>query len=122
MLTSMTIETTAKRLVEYCRKRRHLVAIEELYSDFCISREMPGVPNSVVKGKEAILKKNEEWFSLVSEFHRNQISDPVITENFFCCQMSLDVTFKGSERMVLNELCVYEVLEGQVVSEQFFYR
>ena len=102
MLVSMTTEDTAKRLVEYCRKRRHLVAVEELYSDHCISKEMPGVPNPVVKGKDAIIKKNEDWFAMVSEFHRNEISKPIVTENFFCCQMSLDVTFKESERMVLN--------------------
>ena len=59
---------------------------------------------------------------MVSEFHKNEISDPIVSDNFFCCQMSMDVTFKQKERMVLNELCVYEVIDEQIVSEQFFYR
>ena len=122
MLTSPTTLVTAQRLVEYCRKRQHLVAIEELYSDHCVSREMLGVPNSVTEGKVAILKKNEDWFAMVSEFHRNEISDPIVSDKFFCCHMELDVTFKEQPRMVLNELCIYEVMDGRIVSEQFFYR
>ena len=122
MLTSSSTAATAQLLVEYCRKRQHLVAIKELYSEHCISREMPGVPSSITEGKTAILKKNEEWFSMVSEFHRLEISDPVVSDKFFCCHMELDVTFKEQPRMVLNELCIYEVMDGQIVSEQFFYR
>ncbi len=36
--------------------------------------------------------------------------------------MQLDVTMKGHGRMNLDELCLYEVKEGKIVSEQFTSR
>jgi limonene-1,2-epoxide hydrolase len=40
----------------------------------------------------------------------------------FACAMQLDVTIKGQGRMNLNELCVYEVKDGKIISEQFTSR
>jgi hypothetical protein len=35
--------------------------------------------------------------------------------------MSIDATMKGMGRQVLDEVCVYEVKDGKIVQEQFFY-
>lgn len=32
----------------------------------------------------------------------------------------MDVTMKGQGREVMSELCVYEVKNGKVISEQFY--
>jgi len=32
----------------------------------------------------------------------------------------MDVKLKGQEREVMSELCVYEVKDGKVISEQFY--
>ena len=40
----------------------------------------------------------------------------------FACAMQLDLTIKGHGRMSLNELCIYEVKDGKVISEQFTSR
>jgi len=50
-----------------------------------------------------------------------EISDPIVAENFFSCTMNLDVTYKGAPRSQTSEVCVYEVQEGKIVKEQFFY-
>jgi hypothetical protein len=34
--------------------------------------------------------------------------------------LSMDVTMKGRGRMKLEEVCVYEVKNGKIASEQFF--
>jgi len=33
----------------------------------------------------------------------------------------LDATMKGMGRMKLEEICVFEVKDGKIISEQFFY-
>jgi limonene-1,2-epoxide hydrolase len=33
--------------------------------------------------------------------------------------MRLDVTMKGQGRMDMSELCVYDVKDGKIISEQF---
>jgi limonene-1,2-epoxide hydrolase len=35
--------------------------------------------------------------------------------------MTLDATMTGMGRMQLDEICVYEVKDGKIVFEQFFY-
>jgi hypothetical protein len=35
--------------------------------------------------------------------------------------MSFDATFKGGGRTKMDEICVYEVKDGKIVKEQFFY-
>jgi len=40
----------------------------------------------------------------------------------FACAMQLDVTIKGHGRMKLDELCIYEVKNDKIISEQFTSR
>jgi hypothetical protein len=35
--------------------------------------------------------------------------------------MTMDATFKGRGRVNMEEICVYQVKDGKVVREQFFY-
>lgn len=111
----------AKKLIRFCRDKKHRKAVEELYADNCVSREMPGTPDEFVEGKAAIIKKNNTWFESVKEFHECEVSDPIVAGNFFSCLMTLDVTFYGRKRMQLEEVCVYEVSDAKIISEQFFY-
>ena len=111
----------AKKLIRYCRDQKHRKAVAELYADHCTSREMPGSENEFVEGKAAIIEKNDKWFEMVKEFHECEVTDPLIAGAFFTCQMTVDVSFYGHKRMQLNEVCVYQVEDGKIVSEQFFY-
>ena len=48
-------------------------------------------------------------------------SDPIVGGRYFSAVMTLDATFKGRGRMVLEEICLYEVKEGKIASEQFSF-
>jgi ketosteroid isomerase-like protein len=117
----MTTTEVAEKLVQYCREGKHTQAIDELYADNIVSREVAGSPMEVVEGKEAVKGKTEYWYSTVQEVHSGVVSDPIVTGNFFAVTMEMDVTYKEGGRMPMNEIAVYEVKDGQIVSEQFFY-
>jgi len=118
----MNTQQVANRLVDLCRKGENMQALEELYADNCTSKEMPGIPgNEFVSGIEAITKKSQEWYANVEEFHDGKVSDPQVANNHFTCIMAMDVTFKDRGRQQFSEVCVYEVNDGKIVSEQFFY-
>jgi len=117
----MNTQEVANRLVELCRKGENMQALKELYDDNIISKEMPGAPNPLVNGKEAVTKKSLDWYASVEEFHTNEISDPIVTENHFSCKMKVDCTFKEQGRMQIEELAIYNVNNGKIVEEQFFY-
>ncbi len=48
-------------------------------------------------------------------------SEPVVGGNHFSVAMGMDVTMKGGERMQMDEIAVYEVKDGKIVKEQFFF-
>jgi len=117
----MSTQEVANRLVEMCRQGQNMEAIAELYGDNVVSKEMPGAPSEVVSGKEAVTQKSAQWLNSVVEFHKGEISEPIVAGNHFTCKMDFDVTFKERGRQQMEEVCVFEVNDGKIVNEQFFY-
>ncbi|WP_439129894.1 SnoaL-like domain-containing protein [Polaribacter sp.] len=105
-----------------CEQGKNVECINELYADNLVSKEMPGVPHGeVVTGKQNVLEKSKQWLDDVQEFHSNNISEPVISDNHFSSKMSFDITFKSRGRQQMDEICVFEVQSGKITNEQFFY-
>jgi hypothetical protein len=44
----------------------------------------------------------------------------MIAGNTFSLTMRMDVTTKDRGRMDMTELCVYQVKDGKIISEQFY--
>ena len=118
----MSTKEIANQLVTYCRKGEGLKAVEELYHDQVTSVEMKGWPMEIVNGIDNIKMKHERFAASVEEIHSNEVSDPLVADNFFSCTMSFDATFKGRGRSKVSELCVYEVKDGKVTRNSFFIR
>ena len=53
--------------------------------------------------------------------HGGFSSDPVVGGNFFSVAMGMDATMKGMGRIKMDEIAVYEVTDGKIVKEQFFF-
>ena len=117
----MTTTEIATRLVQLCRKGDWAQAQQELYEDSAESIEPAGAPWGNVQGKAAIQQKAAQWFSSVEEFHGSEISDPLVAGDFFTIRMMNDTTMKGMGRMQFEEICLYQVRDGKIIKEQFFY-
>ncbi len=120
----MNTEAIAKRLVALCREFKYEEAQKELYADDAVSIEPEGLPPGAlgnVKGLKAIIEKGHQFNAMVETFHGGTVSDPVVAGNWFALNMVLDVTFKGRPRTKMEEICVYQVRNGKIVKEQFFY-
>ena len=117
----MTTKETADRLVKYCREAKWEPAQRELFAENAVSIE----PESnkmfakETKGLKAIIEKGHKFDAMIEKVHSVTVSEPVLAKNSFACVMNLDVTMKGEGRMQMGELCVYEVKDGKIVSEQF---
>jgi hypothetical protein len=118
---TMNAQEVATRLVQLCREGKNVEAINELYDDNAVSHEPEGSPAPSSKGKRAILDGTNQWYNSVQELHSAYISDPLVSDNFFACTMKIDATYKEQGRNEMNELCVYGVNDGKIVSQQFFY-
>ena len=119
---TMNAQEVANRLVQLCREGKDIDAINELYSDNIVSIEPEGSPmQGKTIGKEAVLQSTKRWYSSIEQLHSAHVSDPVVSSNFFACTMNFDITFKEQGRNKMDELCVYEVKDGRIVTAQFFY-
>ena len=95
---------------------------DELYAENAVSIEPPHAQGlQTVEGLAAIKQKGEQFQSMIEAMHGGWVSDLIVGGNFITCAMGMDVTMKGMGRMEMNEVCVYEVKDGKVVREQFFF-
>lgn len=117
----MTTQEVADRLVGYCRQGQFAEAIEALYDDGIVSIEPDGAPAKEVQGLEAVRQKTEQFNNMVEAMHGMEISGPLVADKFFSCSMKMDVTFKGAPRSTMEEICLYQVENGKIVREEFFF-
>lgn len=117
----MNTHQIADRLVELCRQGQFEAAQTELFADDAVSIEPDGAPMEIAEGLAAIQEIGRQFMANIEQMHGVEISEPLVAGNFFSVSMALDTTFKGQGRVRMEEICVYEVAAGMIVSEQFFY-
>jgi hypothetical protein len=120
----MTTQDVANRFNELAQTGQWDKVQAELYADNAVSIEPPhaaamGMGNA--EGMDAIRKKGEAFNQMVEEMHGGYSSAPVVGGNFFSVAMGMDCTMKGAGRVKMDEICVYEVKDGKIVKEQFFF-
>ncbi len=118
----MNTQDIANRLVELCRGNKNLDAVNELYDEDVVSKEPESTNTQPTKGKPDVLAKSQQWYDSVETTHSSSVSDPIVAGAFFACTMDYDVTFKGRGRINLSEIALYEVKDGKIISDQFFYK
>ena len=97
-------------------------AQKELFADDAISTEPYGTPEfeKETKGLKSILEKGQKFDKMVEETYGLSVSEPLVTGNSFAFALTMDMAMKGRKRERMQELCVYTVKDGKIISEQFF--
>ena len=121
MIPKMTIQEIADKLVALCRDGKFEDAYRELFADEAVALETESSPMPRTEGKQALLAKAKQFEDMVEEMHGFSVGDPIVADTYFACTMMLDATMKGQGRQTMEEICVYQVKDGKVVTEQFFY-
>ena len=117
-----TTKEIADQLVAYCRKADWESAHNNLYDVGARSIEPYETPDfsKTTEGLEAIRRKGQQFDSMVEKMHSIEVSDPLVAGDSIAFTLEMDVTMKGKGRMKSPELCVYQVKNGKIVSEEFF--
>lgn len=118
----MTTQEVANRMSVLFKENKWQQVQEELYAPDCESIEPAHAQGlKSVKGIDAIIAKGKEFQSMIEEMHGGWVSDLIVGGNFITCGMGMDVTMKGMGRMKMDEVAVYEVKDGKIIKEQFFF-
>ena len=118
----MTTKEVANRLYELFQENKWMEAQQELFSEDAESiepKDSPGLQS--VKGIDAIRKKGEDFNNMVEEVHGGWVSEPIVAGKYIAVAMGMDCTYKGMGRQKMGEIVLYEVKDGKIVKEQFFY-
>jgi ketosteroid isomerase-like protein len=119
---AMTTKQVADRFHVLAQQEKWFEIQDELFAETVRSIEPPtakGLSNA--QGKAAVRKKGENLVSQVEAVHKSATTAPVVGGDFFAVGRELDMTVRGAGRTQMNEVMLYEVKDGQIVSEQFFY-
>jgi ketosteroid isomerase-like protein len=121
----MTSQEIAARYMELYKQGRVQDIRGELYSADIVCTEPEhaltlGIP-TITKGIAAVEAKSKERNEMIAEVHGAYCSEPVVAEKYFSVAMGRDVTFKNGPRMKFDEIAVFGISDGKIVTETFFY-
>ncbi len=118
----LTTQEVAARFNELAQQEKWFQIQEELFADNVKSIEPThSTYMGYAEGKVAVRKKAEDFVGRVTDLHSAFTSEPIVTGNHFAVARELDITVQPHGRIQMNEIMLYEVKDGQIISEQFFY-
>jgi len=121
--TSTDTATVARELVALCREGRNMEAIAKFYSPDVVSTESMSSETmpAEIHGIDAVRGKNEWWVEN-NKIHSASATGPFIGDGQFAVRFDYDTTFKPTgERLEMTEMALYDVADGKIVREHFFY-
>ena len=118
----MTVQKIAERLHELMVQGDKDTAFAELYAKDAVAIEpkFPGFER--VEGLDNIIKKTDGMVAMIQEVKGREVSDVILTAaNHFAINIKMDAVMKDGSAFKVDEICLYEVRDGKIISEQFFY-
>ncbi|MEP7144051.1 MAG: SnoaL-like domain-containing protein [Ferruginibacter sp.] len=117
-----TIYEVAARFNELAREEKWFEIQDVFFANNVKSIEPPDSPYfGYAEGKSSVRKKGEDFVKRIEAVHGTHTTEPVVGGNHFAVGREMDITVQGLGRIQMNEVMLYEVKDGQIVSEQFFY-
>ena len=120
--TTLTTQEVATRFNELAQQEKWFEIQDEFFADNVRSVDPAHSPYfGYAEGKAAVHKKGKDFVSKIREVHGASTTPPVVGGNYFSVGRCMDVTVEGLGRIQIDEIMLYEVKDGQIVLEEFFY-
>ena len=120
--TTPTTQEVAARFNDIAQQEKWFEIQDEFFADNVRSIDPPNSPYfGYAEGKSAVRKKGEDFVKRITAVHRAYTSEPMVTGNHFSVGREIDITVQELGRIQINQIMLYEVKDGQIVLEQFFY-
>jgi quinol monooxygenase YgiN len=119
----METKEIAQKLADYCRKGDWQGAYSELFAENAVNIEPVASPLSGIetKGLDKLKEKAKGYDAMVIKSYGYTVSEPLVAGNGIAFILTMDNETEGQGRTTMTELCVYEVTDGKIVKEQFYY-
>ena len=113
-----TITSISQNLIKLLRNQEFVKAYNDLFSEEAESIDPINPRPEPLKGLSKLIEAEKLFLSRV-EIQSIDISEAIHAGNYFTIRLSMGFFIDGKERNI-DELCVYKVSEGKIISQQFF--
>ena len=118
----LSTQEIAERFHELAQQEKWFEIQDELFADNVRSVEPANSPYfKNEEGKQQVRRKGEDWVKRISDAHSRHTTNPLVAANHFVVSRQVDITVEEFGRIKIDELMLYEVKDGKIVLEQFFY-
>jgi uncharacterized protein YbjT (DUF2867 family) len=76
----------------------------------------------ITQSLEAFKAKGIVRRATIETIHSYSCSEPLVGGEFFSVVLKQDITFKGKPCMSIEEIGIFQVKDGKIIKEHFFYR
>ena len=120
--TATITKEVAERFNELAQQEKWFEIQEEFFADTIRSIDPPNSPYlGYAEGRSSVRKKGEDFVKRIEAVHSAYTSEPIVAGKYIAVAMGMDCTYKGMGRQQMDEIVLYEVKDGKIVKEQFFY-
>jgi hypothetical protein len=114
-----TIHEIANLLKELVGEQKFVEAYQQLFSDDAesIDPQIPG--GQSLKGLDTLIKYEQDFLARVT-IEKLSLSEPIIAGSYFTLSFKMSFDIKGIGHKDVEEICVYKVKDGKIISQQFF--
>ncbi|MDC7998388.1 SnoaL-like domain-containing protein [Gilvibacter sediminis] len=118
----MTNQEIANRLGALLREGK----FEEIYDTLFDQEKVKHIePQSTyfsnLTGVKAIKEKDEVMKGNIAEFHSIKVGEAITSKDFIALPYKASFTMKDGNKVALDEIIIYQVENGKIILEQFFY-
>ena len=82
-------------------------------------KDSPWLPDA--RGKQAVREKAMAWVNRITAVHSTFTTAPITSENHFVIGRKMDITVQDLGRVQMDQLMLYEIRDGKIVKERFYY-
>ncbi len=118
---SMDTLNISQTLVSLLRQKQFVEAQETLFDAGIISLEPPSHPKPKTEGLALLLEKERQLVAGIDTWRELQVSNPIVIGNHFSISMKAHFLLQNGQEIKLEEIIVYQVKNGKIIKEQFFY-
>lgn len=118
----MTTQQIADRLVTLLRQAKFDEVYTELFHPSEVRHLEPQSPHFPdLTGVPAIREKDALMSANIAAMDELEVGDAVVAKDFFAVPYKVALTMQDGSTFALDEIIVYQVRDGKIVLEQFFY-
>jgi hypothetical protein len=115
-----TIHEIANGLKEMVGEQKFIEAYQLLFSEDAESIDPLNTSGLPLKGLATLLAREKDFLSRMVAINKITLSDPIIAGSYFTLSLKMSFEVEGQGHMEVDELCVYKVKDGKIISQQFF--